>query len=326
MTRHTLLANLAALLGSLLFGASVVATREAVSTVAPVNLAVLRFGQGGIILAIVLLLATPGVLRLNRRAAGQIALLGAIMFALFPLLFNGALQFTTASRGAVILATMPLGAAVLARATGQERLTRRQLLGVLLSVVGVIVVFAEGGIGPGENRRELLGNAMMVAASACGAVYGMLAKPVLSRLPAIVVTGGSMLAGAVLLAPIALASDLTGDISRLDARTALLVLFLGTGGGALAYWLIMFALARLTPSQAIAYINVNPLVATLLGALLLDETLSSRFLLGFGLVAAGLILANWPTADRSRPPADADQPSTSESLAPTLNQRGSTTP
>lgn len=325
MTRQTLLGNVAALLGSLLFGAAVVATREAVSTVAPVNLAVLRFGQGGVILAIVLLLAT-GAPRLSRRAVGEIALLGAIMFALFPLLFNGALQFTTASRGAVILATMPLGTAVLARATGQERLTRRQLLGVLLSVVGVIVVFAEAGIGPGESRRELLGNAMMVAASACGAVYGMLAKPVLHRLPAILVTAGSMLAGAVLLAPIALASNLPGDIAQLDSRTTLIVLFLGTGGGALAYWLIMVALARLTPTQAIAYINVNPLVATALGALFLDETLSSRFLLGFGLVAAGLVLANWPAADRSRSTAEADQLASSESLPPTLDQRGTTIP
>src|SRR3712207_7408395 len=48
--------------------------------------------------------------------------------------------------------------------------------------------------------------------------------------------------------------------------------------------------------RSAAYINVNPLIATALGALLLDEALTGGFAVGFALVAAGLLLANWPRA------------------------------
>jgi drug/metabolite transporter (DMT)-like permease len=46
------------------------------------------------------------------------------------------------------------------------------------------------------------------------------------------------------------------------------------------------------------YINLNPLVAALLGVLLLAERRSGLFLLGFAAVVGGVLLVNWP--DRAR--------------------------
>jgi drug/metabolite transporter (DMT)-like permease len=109
-----------------------------------------------------------------------------------------------------------------------------------------------------------------------------------------------MLTGAVILLPFGLAEGLPSHLRRLDRHEAALVLYLGIFGGALAYWLITFALSRLTPMLTTAYINLNPMVATLLGALLLDEVITWGFALGFALVGTGLILANWP-ATRTAP-------------------------
>jgi drug/metabolite transporter (DMT)-like permease len=109
---------------AVLFGASVVAVRIAVRDVPPFSLAVLRFGQGGLLLVASLLVVAPGLLRTRWERLRLFGLLGVTLFALFPLTFNIGLQFTEASRGAVMLATMPTWSALLGRIAG-EHLVRR---------------------------------------------------------------------------------------------------------------------------------------------------------------------------------------------------------
>jgi drug/metabolite transporter (DMT)-like permease len=103
-----------------------------------------------------------------------------------------------------------------------------------------------------------------------------------------------MVLGTLLLLPAALAEGLTEVPTRLDPQTAALVVFLGIFGGALAFFLWTFALRRLTPTQVAVYINLNPLVATVLAAALLAERLTATFAVGFGAVVLGVLLVNWP--------------------------------
>jgi drug/metabolite transporter (DMT)-like permease len=70
--------------------------------------------------------------------------------------------------------------------------------------------------------------------------------------------------------------------------------FLGVLGGAAAFLLWTWALSRLTPTQVAVYVNLNPIVAALLGVVLLGERRSGPFLLGFAGVVAGVLLVNWP--------------------------------
>jgi drug/metabolite transporter (DMT)-like permease len=286
--------NLAAFVGSCLLGAAVVATREVVGEIAPLNLAFLRYALGGACLAALAQLLRPGALRLPKEELPKIALLGVLMYALFPLLFNTSLRYTTASRGAVILALAPLFTAVLGAFSRSERLKAVQWAGVVCSIAGVATVFAESGLGIAGGRSAVVGNALMVLAALAGAVYGVAARPILMRFSATPVTAIAMLAGAALLCLPALFRDVTGQVSNAPTSTNLLLLYLAIPGGALAFFLTSVALSRLSATQATIYINLNPLVATILAALLLDEVLTWWFALGFVLVVAGLLLANLP--------------------------------
>jgi drug/metabolite transporter (DMT)-like permease len=127
MSDRNLVGNAAAFIAAALFGASVVATRVAVGSIPPLSLAVLRFGQGGLILLLFLLLRRPGRLRVNLSDLPYLALMGAVLFTIFPITFNVGLKFTEASRGALMLSTMPLWSAWLARIAKSEHLTLRQL-------------------------------------------------------------------------------------------------------------------------------------------------------------------------------------------------------
>jgi drug/metabolite transporter (DMT)-like permease len=226
--------NIAAFVGSCLLGGAVVATRKVIGEVAPLNLAFLRYALGGVCLAALVSVLRPGALRIPRDQLPPIALLGVLMYALFPVLFNTSLRYTTASRGAVILALMPLFTAVLGAFARSERLRPLQWLGVALSIGGVAVVFAESGLGFADGRRIAIGNALMVIVALIGAIYSVRARPYLQRFGAPPVAAVAMLSGAALLLIPALVRGVGGEVRASSTETSLLILYLAVPGGALA--------------------------------------------------------------------------------------------
>ena len=302
MISRRLAANVGAFVAAALFGASVVAVRVAVQDVPPLSLAVLRFGQGGLLLVLVLLLVGGrGMLRVGWRDLPLLVLLGAVLFAVFPVTFNASLRLIEASRGALLLATIPLWSALLARMARSERLSPRQFVGVFLSLGGVGLALAQRGAGGQGGLQTLAGDALMLVTALCGAAYAVLAQRAFARYGALTVTTYAMVLGTLLLLPVALVEGLVGVLPRVDLHTAALLVFLGVFGGALGFFLWTFALTRLTPTQVAVYINLNPLVAILLAAMLLAERLTIVFAAGFGLVLLGVLLVNWPRRTGAAP-------------------------
>ena len=307
MISERLAANAGAFVAAVLFGSSVVAVGVAVQEVPPLSLAVLRFGQGGLLLVfLILLLGARDLLRARWHDLPLLMLLGAILFTVFPVTFNASLRLIEASRGALILATIPLWSALLARMTRSERLMPRQLVGVFLSLGGVTLALAERGVGWQGGLGSLAGDGLMLVTALCGATYAVLAQRAFARYSALTVTTYAMVLGTLLLLPVALVEGLVGVLPQLDRQTVALLVFLGVFGGALGFFLWTFALTRLTPTQVAVYINLNPLVAMVLAAALLAERLTVIFAAGFGAVLLGVLLVTWPkrreaaTIDSSR--------------------------
>ncbi len=294
MKLHNASGNFAAFIAAGLFGASVVATRVAVQEIPPLNLAVLRFGQGGLILFLCILIGARDLLKVKWHDLPFLVLLGAILFAIFPVTFNISLRLTEASRGALMLATMPIWSAWIARVARKERLILRQVAGILLTFAGVGIVLAERGLRWQGTLLSLGGDGLMLLTALCGAIYGVLAQRMLARYSALTVTMYAMLFGTFLLFPAALVEGLPQAFVRIDGKVAVLILFLGIFGGALGYFFWTFALTRLTPTQVAVYVNVNPIVAIILGAVLLAEKLTGVFVVGFVAVVVGVLFVNWP--------------------------------
>jgi len=294
MILHNFSGNLAAFLAAVLFGASVVATRVAVQEIPPLNLAVLRFGQGGFLLFLYLFISARDLLKVKRHDLPFLVLLGAILFTIFPVTFNISLRFTEASRGALMLATMPIWSAWLARAARKERLVPRQVAGILITFAGVGIVLAERGLNWQGTTLALAGDGLMLLTAFCGAIYGVLAQRMLAHYSALTVTTYAMVFGTLLLFPAALVEGLPQAFDRIEVNIAVLILFLGIFGGALGYFLWTFALTRLTPTQVAVYVNVNPMVAIILGAVLLAEKITGIFVVGFVIVVVGVMFVNWP--------------------------------
>lgn len=288
------LANASVAGSVVLFGMATVATRVAVQTVSPIMLSVLRFGAGGLLLALALAIVAPGRLRVVGRDVPFLIMLGAIQFAAFSLTYNLGLRFTEASRGALMLATMPLWSAFLARLMGRERLRPSQVLGIIVTLAGVAATLAEHTPTVAQSESALLGDGLMLLTAALGALYGVLAHRLLGRYHAVTVTTYAMVFGTLLLALFSMLERPVRDLGRMGATEFLLVLFLATFGGAIAYFFWTFGFTILAPTQVAIYVNLNPMVATVMSAALLGEMITPLFLSGFVAVLGGVLIVNWP--------------------------------
>jgi drug/metabolite transporter (DMT)-like permease len=292
MKQDNAAANAAAGLAAILFGASVVAVRIAVRDVPPLTLALLRFGQGSLVLLIALATFRRDLFRVDRSDLPYLGLLGVIFFAVFPVTFNAGMRYVDASHGALLLATMPLWTLMLARLVARERLSARQITGVVMSMAGVAIVMADRSAAAAGTSTSLKGNVLLIATAICGATYNVLAKRMVSRYAGLTVTFYAMLIGTVFLAP-APFIETAPRLDTLGGETLAMVVFLGVFGGAVSFSLWTSALRRLSPTQVAVYINLNPISATLLAAVMLHERLSLTFVLGFLAVAAGVMIVNW---------------------------------
>jgi drug/metabolite transporter (DMT)-like permease len=288
---------LAAVMSSGLGGTSIGATRYLVSAIDPLAIGSFRFGIGFALLLPVALL--QGARWPARRDWPAVAGLGVLYFGLFPILFNAALIFTTAARGALALSTLPLLTMVVGAALGSEALTARKSLGVLTAMLGVAIALLSGltSAPPGAWRGDLL----MVGAALCMALYSIWSKPFIANSGPIAFTTMAMGVGAACLILISCWRGSFAPVAAFGIQQWLAAVYLGAFGSALTFYLWAFALARTTPTRVAISVSVNPVTASLVGAILLHEPLSWNLVGGIVTVFAGIWIAT--TTGRSREPA-----------------------
>lgn len=287
---------LAAVLSSGLGGTSIGATRYLVSAIDPLAIGSLRFGIGFLLLLPVVL--CQGARWPARRDWPGVAGLGVLYFALFPILFNASLIFTTAARGALALSTLPLLTMVVGAALGSEALTARKSVGVLIAMLGVAIALLSGlaSAPPGAWRGDLL----MVGAALCMALYSIWSKPFIARSGPIPSTTMSMGIGAACLILISCWRGSFAPVADFEMPQWFAAAYLGAFGSALTFYLWAFALERTTPTRVAISVTVNPITASLVGATLLHEPLRWSLIGGVVTVFAGIWIAT--TAGRSRKP------------------------
>jgi len=276
-----------ALVSSCLGGSAAAITRYLVGNADPITLAILRWGIGFVCLLPAALLV--GVKWPPRRDWLAVALLGLCFFGLFFVLYNIAIAFTTAARASLALATLPLHTMVVGALLDIEPLTRRKTIGVCVAVLGVIAALASGlsAAPPGAWRGELI----MTAAVMCMAFYNVWSRPFIQRSSALGFLTLGMGAGA---AALILVGSLTGSIVALGTFGApqwIAGIYLGVGGGALAFILWVMALERASPTRVASTMTVNPLAAGLLATQLVGEPITPNLVIGLVAVFAGIWIA-----------------------------------
>jgi drug/metabolite transporter (DMT)-like permease len=278
---------LAAVISSAIGGVAGGATRFVIHATDPVTLGVFRFGTGFLILLPVALFMK------SRWPRGRdwiaVALLGILFFFAFSVLFNLAYSYTTAARGALTLSTMPLTTMLVGAAFGIEEITARKTAGVFIAMAGVFLALMLGlsNAPAGAWRGELV----MLAATLCMSLYNVWSRPFIARSDPLAFLTAGMGAAAFCLLVWALAIHGFDAAARFDASQWFAIVYLGVMGSAVAFILWVFALARTSPTKTAVTITINPVFASIVGALAIGEGIGLNLIAGLAAVAVGIWVA-----------------------------------
>ena len=286
-------AEVVLLAANVVYGTSYVAMRFAMEDVGPVTLALLRLAIACAILLPVRL--GPGRAKGGLGSAGDrrtFFWMGFVGFTLAMALSHWGLAWSTATNGALLIATEPIALIVLAPLVIGERLTAREAAGTALALIGATVVVVNGV--PGltvEIAPHWRGDLLLILSGICFAAYSLLGRPVLARHPSLTVTRWSFFWGLVTAAPL---GALEWQVARPPVWTPMgvaAVLYLGVVITGLGYLVWNWALERVSAPRAAIFLNLQPLVGTGLGVLWLDEPFTVFIAGGGALIIAGLSLA-----------------------------------
>jgi len=278
---------LAAIASSAIGGIAGGATRFVIPATDPVTLGVFRFGTGFLILLPIALMMK------SRWPRGRdwiaVALLGILFFFAFSVLFNLAYSYTTAARGALTLSTMPLTTMLVGAALGVEKITLRKCAGVLVAIAGVFFALIVGlaDAPAGAWRGELV----MLTATLCMSLYNVWSRPFIARSDPLTFLTAGMGAAALCLLVWALAIGGFSAAGHFDPSQWLAVAYLGVVGSAGAFILWVFALSRTSPTKTAVTITVNPVFASVVGAIAIGEGIGPNLIVGLAAVVAGIWIA-----------------------------------
>lgn len=226
----------------------------------------------------------------TRRDLWTFVYLGFFGVVVNQMCFTMGLRYTSVGHAAVIVGMGPIYTLVLAVLLRLERATWHKVVGMAIAFAGVAVLASENGISP--RSPSLLGDAITMTGSIGFATYAVLGKRVAGKYDALTMAAFNHFAGAIIILPVALhQARAMGPISRWRAVpwqgwTALL--YMGLCSSALAYILYFWLLRYLEASQLAAFTYLLPVLAVILGIVLLGERGSVLQIVGGGLALGGV--------------------------------------
>ncbi len=185
------------------------------------------------------------------------------------------------STAGLLIAVVPLFAALIVTRLGHEKLEPRRIFGLALGFAGVALL-----VGLDIHFDDFASVAMTILVALCYAIGPIIIDRKLKDVPAIGVITGSLIVATVIYLPFA-PFLLPESVSFAAASS---VVGLGVLCTAAAFVVFFALIAEVGPARATVITYVNPAVAIVLGAMVLDEPLTLGMAIGFPLVIAGSIL------------------------------------
>jgi drug/metabolite transporter (DMT)-like permease len=264
---------------NVLWSASSVASKDALSDFGPVTLALFRFLPAGVILYA---LERSGGYRpvYSRRDWPSLFLLGSVGIALTYAIFYAGVQRTTASDTSLMFACEPLLIGLFAVIFLRERLHAIQWLGMFAGIFGIWII-----------AGQATGNALAALGLLVESSVSVVGKRLTERYRGLTLCAAEMLIGAACMTPFAAWECITHP-PRITQSGMVSALYLCLVCSAFCYGVWYLLLERFPVSAMGAFILIQPLFGPVWGWLLRHEPLRRGSAVGGVLVVAGLVLTS----------------------------------
>lgn len=284
MRNKVVIAVLAASTGWGLAGVGTRATYGAGAT----TLSVLSIRTAVATIALTAYVVITGI-RPTRLAWWNGALIGSLRIGLTPLLYMLSLNYISAGVEGLVITLVPATTAVLGAIFINERITRYQIIGLIVGLAGTILIGLAGDSGLGAEGNIAMGFTFALGGVLIGSGTGVMQRHYAPRHDTVELALPMFVSGSVVALVV---GWLVGfdDFRSYDTNLWLLLVVLGLGSTLLPFGLTLFA-AKHAPATIVAMAAyLAPLVAVVAGAVLLGEQITVMIAIGGGLAIVGVAL------------------------------------
>jgi drug/metabolite transporter (DMT)-like permease len=275
------------LVAVLLLGTNPVAVKYAVSAVAPLPFVALRFTVAGLLLlGVVRFLGSGG--GVERKDVLAMMGVGALGVGATNLLFSSGVSLTNASDTALLYAVVPVWGMLLGSVLGLERPTLRDVLGVGIAFLGIVVV-VYGGLG--GSGSSLKGNLLVLGATVFWGSYTVLSLPLLEKYSPLLVAAYTMLFGGLAALPFAFPSLLSVDWDAMSVGVWATVAYSTILVAAFGFFAWQRGASLLGANKLLVYQYLITFVGVASGMVLLGEGFGVEKIIGGAVIFFGVYLA-----------------------------------
>jgi drug/metabolite transporter (DMT)-like permease len=244
--------------------------------------------------------ALPGLVgkgHVIRRELRLILLLGFLGVAVYTTLVYFGLRGTTAVNAALLNSSIPVFMLLASWVMERERASARQIVGVLVSFAGILIIMKRGEVGALLSFELHLGDGFILAAVPAWAVYSVLLKrgpPELGAIPLLFLIGA---AGTAMLLPLTVLEALAWRAPEVTPGSVAAIAYLAVFASFGAYACWNRAVAELGANLASFSMHLLPAFGTVLAIVFLGESIHPFHIAGLATILCGVWLA---TAVRRR--------------------------
>jgi drug/metabolite transporter (DMT)-like permease len=277
-----------------IWGSSYIGIHFAIETIPPFLMTTARFLlAGGLLMGWALARGASLPTRVHWRAA---AIVGAFLF-----LFNNTAIVWAEVNGvptgmvAVLIATMPMWMVLLTWLKPRGvRPSAMTLVGLAIGFVGIVLLVRPDSVAPGGEPMHPLGPFVVLFGAFAWAFGSLYARGAALPGSATMSTGIQLLAGGAMIGVV---SVVNGDAAQLDVArvtlgSLLAFLHLTFSSSIVAFSAFVWLMKVCPPAKVATYAYVNPVIAVMLGWLLLREPITPRTLVAAAVIIAGVIIIN----------------------------------
>ncbi|MBK5259378.1 MAG: EamA family transporter [Thermoanaerobaculia bacterium] len=275
------------------WGTTYLGIRIAIETIPPLLLTSIRFTIAGVVMLAIAYLRGERVPR-DPRVLVNLVVIGFLMVGVGNLAVVWAEQWVPSGLAALFVATAPFWMVMMeALRSGGERLDLRGAMGMLVGFVGVAMLVTPAGAGGKLTSGFIAGAIAIQIGSIAWQLGSIRGKYHVARVPLMTSASLQMLFGGAIVGIVAVA---IGEPARfsVNPRTLGALIYLTIFGSIIAYSAYVYALAHLPTTKMSLYAYINPVVAVILGRLILNESLTWVSVLAMCVILAGVALVQMP--------------------------------
>jgi drug/metabolite transporter (DMT)-like permease len=266
-----------------------IAAKFVVHEIHPIILAFIRFGIATILLLIVFKFKKLNF-KIDPKDRLKFIFLGALVIPINQMCFLYGINLSTASHSGIIYSCTPLLSYLIAIMINNEKFYVKKLGYILISVVGILVIFSDSLLKTGAGSFSFYGDILLFFAVASWASYITLSKDMVMKYGAVKASSISFSIGMVMFVPIFLFNLDKFSLNNITPIGYLaffhLAVIVAFGG----YFVFSYSTKILTVSTLATLTNASPVFTILFSWILLKESLTIYFLIGAIITLTGVIL------------------------------------